>query len=129
MFFEMLAACAGIGAFLTPALGAVTVSSGNPGSCPASSDPAIVHVAWGLTNGSNPAYEIHVLENGTLSANLASSVTFFNKPVTNYFEGNSIVSMFTSNWVYTVQLVRISDGVVVQSQVSAEWAQLYGSCP
>ena len=128
MFFEMLAACTGVGAFLTPVLGAVAVTTGDTGSC-SPVRAASVHVAWGLTNGGNPAYEIHVLENGVLLTTLDASSTFFNKLIFNYIEGSSNAPKFTANWTYTIQIVRIADGVVVQAQVSTAWTRLYGSCP
>jgi hypothetical protein len=132
MFMEMLFAAGNSAAPPPPpipSLGAVTVSSVRSGSCPATNnDWAEVEVGWGLTNGGNPAYEIHILENGSLVGTVSSSTTFWDKSIVNYIFNSTIVPKFTSNWTYTVQLVRISDGVVVQSQVSSAWLHLYGSC-
>jgi hypothetical protein len=112
-----------------PSLSALGVTSARSGTCPATNnDWAVVEVGWTVTNGGDPAYEIHVLENGTLVGTLTSSAVFWDKTVTNYIFNSTNVPRFTSNWTYTVQLVRISDGVVVQSLVSSAWTHLYGSC-
>lgn len=129
LFIETLLASGVANTPPIPSLGVVTVTSGRAGTCPADeAHAASVHVAWGLTNGGSPAYELRVLEDGALLATLGSGVSFYNKVLVGFVEGSTTPPKMTSNWTYTVQLVRVADGVVVQSAVSSAWIKSYGGC-
>ena len=134
----LLAAQSGLATL--PTLGAVTVSSFDTGSCDVGGDgglatPAQIQISWGMTNPDDAQYQLKVYENGVLMSGgtLACSATGLEKTITGAVEAGvdgeaGHGSEWTSDWTYRVDLVRLSDGVAVQTQSSSPWRQTYGVC-
>lgn len=97
------------------------------GSCAGAGVSATLTVAWTVTNPDDVAYEIRVLQNGVLISTQATTSPSYLKTVEGYIVGGTF-HRFTSNWTYTVQLVRKADGVTVDTKTSSLWAVIYGTC-
>jgi hypothetical protein len=109
-------------------VGRVTGGACNGGA----TDPdAQIQVTWAINSPDNTNYSITVLENGSvIQSGLACNASTFTKTITNFVETTQLLAPneFQSNWTYTVQLVRISDGVVIASSVTSAWIQTYATC-
>jgi hypothetical protein len=111
-----------------PSVSAVGVSTGVSGNCDGTTlaTPASVIIAWTVTNP-NSNFTITVLENGTvLESGLPCTTSSITKSISAVLNGAS--ARFTSNWIYTVHVVRTADSVIVSTASSAEWTHIYGSC-
>jgi hypothetical protein len=116
-----------------PSLSGGTVSHLTAGACNGVggvSTPAQLQVSWGVANPDAVNYSIKIYENSVFQSTISGSSTTYAKTITGYVEDTSggRSGTFTSNWTYRVDLVRLSDGVVVSSVTTAAWQQLYGDC-
>jgi hypothetical protein len=119
-----------------PSLGPASVASSGGGSCdPVSGGTvtsATLRVSWTISNPDGVLYSIRIYENGILQETLGGTVTSWDKTLSGSVEagvvGESGVGQWTSNWVYRVDVVRLSDNVVVSTQSTSEWDQMYGVC-
>lgn len=110
-----------------PSLVGPVAFTGHAGVCPGIADPASLLVSWNVTNPDDANYELRVLENGAPVLTGLCSVTTYSKTISDFVQAGSF-HRFTSNWTYTVQLVRKADGVVISSLVSSAWTRIYGTC-
>jgi hypothetical protein len=129
VFFVMLAAMDGAAAAVTPTLSTPTVATVNPGICSGGSvlTNATVGISWTVTNGDDALYEIKVYEDGILIATKTGTTTQHTKTVTGFVE-DGFFNPFFADWTYRVDMVRISDSVVVDTKTAADWEQWYGTC-
>jgi hypothetical protein len=85
---------------------------------------AAIRVSWTLTNPYGVTFEAKVYENEILVA--VTTGLFYDKVISGQVENGSLSLM--SDWTYRVDIVRISDGAVVDSNYSSAWQQIYGDC-
>lgn len=109
-----------------PALSTLQINS-NPGYCYLDSvgQHATLDVVFSVTN-QDAAYELHVLESGTLLATLAVTATVYTFTTGGDVE-NAGLSQAPQTYNFTVQLVRKADGVVLQEQ-SKSYSGVWGTC-
>lgn len=132
----LLIAAAGLSGAPTtvPSFGtSASVARVTAGACSggATSPDAQIQIAWGITNPDTVNYSLTLLENGSVLANgIACNASTYNKTITNFVETTELLAPneFQSNWTYTVQLIRLSDGVVIASSVTSAWIQTYATC-
>jgi len=72
-------------------------------------------------------YETRVYMNGILQQTLANTATTWDYIVNGYIE-NGDAPHIGGNWVFRVDITRISDGVVVSTKTAPTWTQVYGHC-
>lgn len=124
---------------IQPTLSGLSVSSLSGGACRIGGGGGLliaakVIVQWSVANPNDPQYAIKVYENGVLfgDGTIPSSHVSYTKTVAGSVEigvpGESGSGQWVSNWTYRIDLVRLSDGVAVQSLTSFLWAQGYGVC-
>jgi hypothetical protein len=109
-----------------PAIGGLSVNS-NPGFCNFDSvgQHATLDVNFAIAN-QDAAYEIHVLESGSLLATLPVSATTFNYSTPGDVE-NGGLSRTDYTFNFNVQVVRTADGVVMQDS-PISYSGTYGTC-
>lgn len=118
-------------AAVVPLPSAVVCSHGTGGACSGGSVSvsATVHIAWTITAPNPSTYKTRIKRSGAdRSGLLLNTATSFDDTVQGYIENGLINKVFTSNYTYTVEIVRISDGVVVASAAAQPWVQDYGNC-
>lgn len=115
-----------------PVVSGVSVSSINAGACALRfvAVEAQIRISWSLTSPDAALYDVLLYENGGLLATLAGTTIQYDKTISGSVEdpSGSYGSHWSSNWVYRVDVVRKSDGVVVSSASAPQWTLQYGDC-
>lgn len=113
----------------SPLVSAVTASSGSAGLCNKGSllSSATIDVAWSFSynGGTGTGYTLQLLRSGTLVTSLSMGATSYTYTVG--FKQSGVFNQFTSNYTFTVQVVR-GDGVVTSTASASPWQVLYGTC-
>lgn len=135
MFVTMLALLAqAVSTPTGPVLSGGTVSTTNAGACLIANGgvatPAQIQIAWSIAGVDAANYDIKIYENSVLLSTLAGSATSTSKTITGYVQDDAgaYTGRFVSNWVYRIDMVRKSDGVVVSTRSTANWIVQYGDC-
>lgn len=91
---------------------------------------ASIRVSWSLTNADADRFDIRVYQDGVLvsgSSALAGDTTFFDITI-----GGAVVGgrspVWSSDWVFRIDVIRKDDALVVSNASSAAWVQTYGGC-
>lgn len=88
---------------------------------------AQVRISWtGLHDNSD--YEMQVKKDGVLVATTTIKAGYAVYTVTGLVEDGTD-SPITSDWVFSLHIVRKSDDVVVSTRTAEPWEQIYGGCP
>ena len=115
----------------SPLVSAVNTSVGTLGLCNKGTmlSSATVQVGWtfNYNGGTGAGYTLQVVRTGggTVTHSRTMGATTYTDTI-NYVQ-NGAFNRFTSNYVYTVQLVR-GDGVITSTAASSTWAVVYGTC-
>lgn len=128
----MLWAFALASAVTTPpdvAIRSLTVSHGNAGTCVGGEATASASVAidFDVANADDAVHRVRVYEDGVLQATLLPSVGQWLRSVPNYVLDGAF-NTFASAWVFSIELVRLSDSTVLDSTAASAWVQTYGTC-
>lgn len=118
---------------IAPSVTSATISLPQAGACKSPrgtgvSPSAVVRATWAIANADWVNYTVKVYKDGSLRKTItAAGTTTDDFTVTNYVQGDT-GHMFTSAYVWRVDVVRNSDSVVVNTLTAATYRQQFGDC-